>query len=162
MPGPTGPLSLDLTTAHHFERNNSYDVINMNIGRNSNGYAFIHGSQRDYEYRVWDYEFRLGEADHCRLELIVRRYQLLQERFNLQVVEYDNGVTYSPAPAGTLADVAYFGGDGNIEDAGVYLYTNEAASAGNPPSDPTYWTPCLLYTSPSPRDLSTSRMPSSA
>ena len=32
---------------------------------------------------------------------------------------------------------------------------------------PTFWiardgTPCLLYTSPSPRDLSTSRMPSSA
>ena len=25
-----------------------------------------------------------------------------------------------------------------------------------------YWYPCLLYTSPSPRDLSTSRMPSSA
>ena len=26
----------------------------------------------------------------------------------------------------------------------------------------TIWTACLLYTSPSPRDLSTSRMPSSA
>ena len=26
----------------------------------------------------------------------------------------------------------------------------------------THWHPCLLYTSPSPRDLSTSRMPSSA
>ena len=26
----------------------------------------------------------------------------------------------------------------------------------------TLWMPCLLYTSPSPRDLSTSRMPSSA
>ena len=30
----------------------------------------------------------------------------------------------------------------------------------NRPVDPIY--PCLLYTSPSPRDLSTSRMPSSA
>ena len=30
-----------------------------------------------------------------------------------------------------------------------------------PPSDPQ-WKDCLLYTSPSPRDLSTSRMPSSA
>ena len=29
-------------------------------------------------------------------------------------------------------------------------------------SDPRRFTPCLLYTSPSPRDLSTSRMPSSA
>ena len=27
---------------------------------------------------------------------------------------------------------------------------------------PIYFTTCLLYTSPSPRDLSTSRMPSSA
>ena len=28
--------------------------------------------------------------------------------------------------------------------------------------DGSNWSPCLLYTSPSPRDLSTSRMPSSA
>ena len=36
--------------------------------------------------------------------------------------------------------------------------------ADNPggPGTPTPLTPCLLYTSPSPRDLSTSRMPSSA
>ena len=30
------------------------------------------------------------------------------------------------------------------------------------PEKPIYDIPCLLYTSPSPRDLSTSRMPSSA
>ena len=29
-------------------------------------------------------------------------------------------------------------------------------------TQPVYTHPCLLYTSPSPRDLSTSRMPSSA
>ena len=30
------------------------------------------------------------------------------------------------------------------------------------PSEDIWWNVCLLYTSPSPRDLSTSRMPSSA
>ena len=32
----------------------------------------------------------------------------------------------------------------------------------NWPTFPQLWVACLLYTSPSPRDLSTSRMPSSA
>ena len=36
------------------------------------------------------------------------------------------------------------------------------ASAGQVHLDPDRNSPCLLYTSPSPRDLSTSRMPSSA
>ena len=34
--------------------------------------------------------------------------------------------------------------------------------AANDPDAPSKVLPCLLYTSPSPRDLSTSRMPSSA
>ena len=43
-------------------------------------------------------------------------------------------------------------------------YVTGTASAQKP-YEPYYWDPvydCLLYTSPSPRDLSTSRMPSSA
>ena len=40
---------------------------------------------------------------------------------------------------------------------------SEMKEAGeNPGPYPEYPTACLLYTSPSPRDLSTSRMPSSA
>ena len=42
--------------------------------------------------------------------------------------------------------------------AGVNSLGDDIVSGGG---DPLY-TPCLLYTSPSPRDLSTSRMPSSA
>ena len=37
-----------------------------------------------------------------------------------------------------------------------------AGAAANPTPGPSNNTTCLLYTSPSPRDLSTSRMPSSA
>ena len=37
-----------------------------------------------------------------------------------------------------------------------------AIEAGFPAASPDSFTACLLYTSPSPRDLSTSRMPSSA
>ena len=42
--------------------------------------------------------------------------------------------------------------------------SRKAVPAGIPLSNEEYWQPiaCLLYTSPSPRDLSTSRMPSSA
>ena len=42
---------------------------------------------------------------------------------------------------------------------------SEGSLAADPWSDhlgPEWYGPCLLYTSPSPRDLSTSRMPSSA
>ena len=42
-----------------------------------------------------------------------------------------------------------------IRNAGIYYWENAYAGNGQSVS-------CLLYTSPSPRDLSTSRMPSSA
>ena len=45
---------------------------------------------------------------------------------------------------------------GNIDDL-QFAYDTRVLKA----SDPLLWA-CLLYTSPSPRDLSTSRMPSSA
>ena len=43
---------------------------------------------------------------------------------------------------------------------GVYDYVLNGMHYGKPTGDKD--NPCLLYTSPSPRDLSTSRMPSSA
>ena len=62
---------------------------------------------------------------------------------------------------------------GAAQDAGVEVYTAEGGSSGLAPvadggiqpysGQTTTVVPiCLLYTSPSPRDLSTSRMPSSA
>ena len=51
-------------------------------------------------------------------------------------------------------------GTGTFSLAGASLgFETFVAGIGN--SNTTYYT-CLLYTSPSPRDLSTSRMPSSA
>ena len=45
-------------------------------------------------------------------------------------------------------------------------FVKTGAHADKPPQDSEWWhtrcASCLLYTSPSPRDLSTSRMPSSA
>jgi len=51
--------------------------------------------------------------------------------------------------------------------AGTFYVQYSTSSIQIPPSTSTSqwkprWSPCLLYTSPSPRDLSTSRMPSSA
>ena len=76
-------------------------------------------------------------------------------------------------PTGTsalllYAQVAHVGA-GNTYPAVTFIQRRESRSTGNtrditvvedveiPPNDA-----CLLYTSPSPRDLSTSRMPSSA
>ena len=50
-------------------------------------------------------------------------------------------------------------------DWNIKMGANESFSAGDDISSRLYndqYTTCLLYTSPSPRDLSTSRMPSSA
>ena len=45
----------------------------------------------------------------------------------------------------------------------ILVNSNPATIMTDPEmADATYIEPCLLYTSPSPRDLSTSRMPSSA
>ena len=46
--------------------------------------------------------------------------------------------------------------------AGSYYTWDESAYQADNSTGWTLTTPCLLYTSPSPRDLSTSRMPSSA
>ena len=48
---------------------------------------------------------------------------------------------------------------GMILSFGVYAEKNEEKTSAESKEEPKH---CLLYTSPSPRDLSTSRMPSSA
>ena len=51
------------------------------------------------------------------------------------------------------------GGGGNGRDSGKEGGRKQPTGGKNKPEGSN---PCLLYTSPSPRDLSTSRMPSSA
>ena len=52
--------------------------------------------------------------------------------------------------------------DIEAEDGEVYLYRYSEDENGQPNLENIEDDDCLLYTSPSPRDLSTSRMPSSA
>ena len=66
---------------------------------------------------------------------------------------------------GTAEDWAIIGGEAKAFAATVYERIMDhlkllSGDCGGFPVDRL--TPCLLYTSPSPRDLSTSRMPSSA
>ena len=62
----------------------------------------------------------------------------------------------------------FMGGDHALALGTVHGAAAHAAAVGRPlfvlwlDAHTDYHTPCLLYTSPSPRDLSTSRMPSSA
>jgi len=60
-------------------------------------------------------------------------------------------VTEALRDAQALADFS------NLEPAKMNYFRNNY-----PDFVPSKWWDCLLYTSPSPRDLSTSRMPSSA
>ena len=81
------------------------------------------------------------------------------ERYNVTVFGAEphasyNRIMLSPVLAGDKAfeEIETHGRDW-YDDHGIALYTGEAV---------VVVPVCLLYTSPSPRDLSTSRMPSSA
>ena len=50
----------------------------------------------------------------------------------------------------------------NGNDSFTYIVTDAASGESSTQTATITVNPCLLYTSPSPRDLSTSRMPSSA
>ena len=52
--------------------------------------------------------------------------------------------------------------DGDTDSSDEYLHKRRAAIKKAMKDEGNKFTGCLLYTSPSPRDLSTSRMPSSA
>ena len=68
------------------------------------------------------------------------------------------------AGAAVLAGAAYILADGGSDDVEMPIVAEpEPEPVGPTPDDDVLeGTDCLLYTSPSPRDLSTSRMPSSA
>ena len=62
-----------------------------------------------------------------------------------------------------VTDEPPFGGGGGMVLRPEPIFSAvEAISPPLPPTTPVILLTCLLYTSPSPRDLSTSRMPSSA
>ena len=52
--------------------------------------------------------------------------------------------------------------DGNPKPNPNYIFSTDVETKGGKQVVTLHLNPCLLYTSPSPRDLSTSRMPSSA
>ena len=64
--------------------------------------------------------------------------------------------------AQALADTAAAAGDDTATDTGADTETQMAQADTGTQADTSQPQVCLLYTSPSPRDLSTSRMPSSA
>ena len=68
-------------------------------------------------------------------------------------------LTASAATSEALAQTPPMGWN-SFDSYGVYLH--EQAALANLEVMADKLLPCLLYTSPSPRDLSTSRMPSSA
>ena len=61
----------------------------------------------------------------------------------------------APATLGLLAPMTATANELNINDLSGYSSSEEVQNISE-------FNACLLYTSPSPRDLSTSRMPSSA
>ena len=78
--------------------------------------------------------------------------------FNRNLAQIEEALSVQIVHTGN--QLAVFGESGSINKAAVVLqalYTRAEAGREIAPGDI-----CLLYTSPSPRDLSTSRMPSSA
>ena len=72
---------------------------------------------------------------------------------------YQTGGSGSQGPRTSPLGLVPGDDSGGIRELTEVVYNNGAV---NLPQDGGYYSDCLLYTSPSPRDLSTSRMPSSA
>eukprot|EP00831_Metopus_contortus_P004316 TRINITY_DN11594_c0_g1_i1.p3 TRINITY_DN11594_c0_g1~~TRINITY_DN11594_c0_g1_i1.p3 ORF type:complete len:133 (-),score=16.59 TRINITY_DN11594_c0_g1_i1:153-551(-) len=77
---------------------------------------------------------------------------IIRPRFEASPLFFDKGIPIQDTPANYTSTEVYWG-----EDFDVVLLTHRNIQFHQ---QKTYT--CLLYTSPSPRDLSTSRMPSSA
>ena len=84
--------------------------------------------------------------------------QNYNDLYRITGVSIGAATTVTVAAASTITGIST-AGIGATNSTGAYFYlTGEALRI----STLTYNNSCLLYTSPSPRDLSTSRMPSSA
>ena len=90
------------------------------------------------------------------------------DALDLNMLEYDDWDMMVPANVNTILD--WIGNDGNKKryalcygnDLVVYFDSEEKGKKYMKHIAAMIIKSCLLYTSPSPRDLSTSRMPSSA
>ena len=99
----------------------------------------------------------------------------MQEILESVSTQYDFVVEYKAREMVRRSDfigrdlVIVLGGDGtltsishNIDSKTPVMGVNSHPRSGDPQGSVGFYMGCLLYTSPSPRDLSTSRMPSSA
>ena len=89
----------------------------------------------------------------------------MSPRDQIEHTEHTEQITPSAVTVRRAVAASAIGNATEWFDYGVYAYTAVyIGQAFFPSDDPTASTlgSCLLYTSPSPRDLSTSRMPSSA
>ena len=76
------------------------------------------------------------------------------------------GKDFRPFVANWIGEIQMFTEPSQWQHVSTEENPADLCSRGATPSEladsPLWWNGCLLYTSPSPRDLSTSRMPSSA
>ena len=87
--------------------------------------------------------------------------QKLEMKFDPRTVRHLGLKMYSHLPA-ALSEIISNSYDAYAKKVGVILRENKGRPESIIIMDDGVGLSCLLYTSPSPRDLSTSRMPSSA
>ena len=91
-------------------------------------------------------------------EVVEQGVTNLMER-QLNSLERLETITSSSSANGARVQLSFRGNQGELDQINVQ---NEASLISRQLPQPVSRQGCLLYTSPSPRDLSTSRMPSSA
>ena len=111
----------------------------------------------DMAYRDEDYQIKFAGRTDRQVKIRGVRIELGEIEAQLVAVNgiRECAVRTHETELGAVV-VAYY-----VEDYSADIRDNDLRRALERKL-PRYWLPCLLYTSPSPRDLSTSRMPSSA
>ena len=94
-------------------------------------------------------------TDHKPLETLSKVHKKTLNRLQEQMLDYDFTINYRRGSSNTVADalsrnVPFSSSEHELTSLFINSLADKSGDA------------CLLYTSPSPRDLSTSRMPSSA
>ena len=85
-------------------------------------------------------------------------YKILREKINVlqQIISYVNHFYFDTVDMEKILDGSFHGLMEELDPHSTYIPAKEQENINE------IFKGCLLYTSPSPRDLSTSRMPSSA